>query len=142
MALAGGNTALKRLRNHYRLVVMNEDTFEEVVAFKMNRWSVYIGLSSLFVVLVGLTIALIAFTPLKFYIPGYGEAGQAKAYTALKVKADSIEHTLILKQQYINDIEKVLKGNVVPLDTTSLKVNSAGQIPLDKKKKRQGYYLK
>ena len=137
MAVTGGNTSLKRLKNHYRLVVINEDTFEEVVAFKMNRWSVYVTLSALFVMLVGLTIGLIAFTPLKFYIPGYGEAGRAKEYEALKVKADSIEHTLILKQKYISDIEKVLKGNVVALDTSSLKVVNADRVPVEKRKNKR-----
>ena len=133
----GTNTSSKRLKNHYRLVVMNEDTFEEVVAFKMNRWSVYVTLSALFVILVGLTISLIAFTPLKFYIPGYGEAGRAQEYEALKVKADSIEHTLILKQKYISDIEKVLKGNVVALDTSSIEVVNTDKVPVGKRKKKR-----
>ncbi|MEP7251976.1 MAG: hypothetical protein ABI683_06335 [Ginsengibacter sp.] len=124
MALPEGNTTLKRLRNRYRLVLLNEDTFEEVVAFKLNRVSVYIALCTSFVVLVGLTVALIMFTPLKLYIPGYGEAQKAKEYEILKVRADSIEQSLIKKQQYINTIEKVLKGNMVPLDTTSLKLKN------------------
>ena len=122
MSLPGGNTSLKRLRNRYRLVVLNEDTFDEVVTFKLTRLSVYIALSTLFVVLVGLTLSLIMFTPLKLYIPGYGEAQKAREYEMLKVKADSIEQTLIKKQEYINNIEKVLKGNVVPPDTTTLKL--------------------
>lgn len=137
MAVTGGNTSLKRLKNHYRLVVMNEDTFEEVVAFKMNRWSVYVTLSALFVILVGLTISLIAFTPLKFYIPGYGEAGRAQEYEALKVRADSIEHTLILKQKYISDIEKVLKGNVIALDTSLIEVVNIDKVPVETRKKKR-----
>ena len=63
-------STLKRLRNRYRLVVMNDDTYEEVVTFKLSRLSVYIMLSTIFVLLVGLTVALIVFTPLKYYIPG------------------------------------------------------------------------
>src|SRR5664279_4939473 len=122
MSLPGGNTSLKRLRNRYRLVVLNEDTFDEVVTFKLTRLSVYIALSTLFVVLVGLTLSLIMFTTLKLYIPGYGEAQKAREYEMLKVKADSIEQTLIKKQDYINNIEKVLKGNVVPQDTATLKL--------------------
>ena len=122
MALTDANSTLKRLRNRYRLVVMNEDTYEEVVAFKLSRLSVYISLSILFVVLVGLTIALIAFTPLKLYIPGFGDAKQAQQYQDLKVKADSIERSLIFKQQYIDNIEKILKGDVVKKDTTQLKL--------------------
>jgi hypothetical protein len=101
---------------------MNEDTYEEVVAFKLSRISVYIALSTLFVVLVGLTVALIAFTPLKLYIPGFGDARQAKEYQDLKVKADSIERTLIYKQQYIDNIQKILKGEVIKKDTTTLKL--------------------
>ena len=124
MALPGGNTSLKRLRNRYRLVVMNEDTFHELITFKLTRWSVYIVLSSLFVVLVGLTVALIIFTPLKLYIPGYGDAQKAKEYEMLKVKADSIERSLIKKQEYIDNVEKVLKGNVIPLDTSTLKLKN------------------
>lgn len=122
MTLPHGNTSLRRLRNRYRLVLLNEDTFEEVVAFKLTRISVYIFLSVMFIVLVGLTVALIMFTPLKMYIPGYGEAGKAKEYEFLKLKADSIEHVLQTKQQYINTIEKVLKGNVLPPDTATLKL--------------------
>lgn len=122
MAISDANTTLRRLRNRYRLVVMNEDTYEEVVAFKLSRISVYIALSILFVILVGLTVALIAFTPLKLYIPGFGDAKQAKEYQGLKVKADSIERTLIYKQQYIDNIQKVLKGEMVKQDTTQLKL--------------------
>ncbi|MEP6949298.1 MAG: hypothetical protein ABI863_08495 [Ginsengibacter sp.] len=124
MSLPGGNTSLKRLRNRYRLVVINEDTFNEVVTFKLTRLSVYIALSTLFVVLVGLTVALIIFTPLKLYIPGYGDAQKAKEYEMLKMKADSIEQSLIKKQEYIDNVEKVLKGNVSPLDTTTLKLKN------------------
>lgn len=122
MAIPDANSTLRRLRNRYRLVVMNEDTYEEVVAFKLSRISVYIALSVLFVVLVGLTVALIAFTPLKLYIPGFGDAKQAKEFQGLKVKADSIERTLIYKQQYIDNIQKVLKGEVIKQDTTPLKL--------------------
>jgi len=125
MSLPGGNSSLKRLRNRYRLVIINEDTFGEVVHFKLTRLSVYIALSTLFVVLVGLTIALIVFTPLKLYIPGYGEAQKTRELEILKVKADSIEQSLIKKQEYINSIEKVLKGNMLSRDTTTLKLKNA-----------------
>ena len=122
MAKLDANSTLKRLRNRYRLVVMNEDTYEEVVKFKLSRLSVYIGLSTLFVVLVGLTIALIVFTPLKYYLPGvgYGNAKQIKEYRLLKMRTDSMEDALKNKQQYFNDLQKVLQGNVPKLDTNKL----------------------
>jgi hypothetical protein len=116
------NSTLKRLRNRYRLVVMNEDTYEEVVKFKLNRLSVYIALSSLFVLLVGLTVALIVFTPLKFYLPGagYGDVKQIKEYRQLKIRVDSIETELKNKEQYFNNLQKVLQGNIPKMDTNKL----------------------
>jgi len=127
MAKLDANSTLKRLRNRYRLVVMNEDTYEEVVKFKLSRLSVYIGLSTLFVVLVGLTIALIVFTPLKYYLPGvgYGNAKQIREYKTLKIRTDSMEDALRYKERYYNDIQKVLKGDVPKLDTTQLQLPKA-----------------
>jgi hypothetical protein len=116
------NSTLKRLRNRYRLVVMNEDTYEEVVKFKLSRLSVYIALSSIFVLLTILTVALIVFTPAKYYLPGvgYGDAKQIKEYKELKIRTDSMENALEDKQQYLDEIKKVLQGTVPKLDTTKL----------------------
>jgi hypothetical protein len=122
MAKLDANSTLKRLRNRYRLVVMNEDTYEEVVKFKLSRLSVYIFLSSVFVVLAGLIIALLVFTPLKYYLPGagFGDAKQIREYRALQFRTDSIEKAIRQKDQYLNDIRKVVEGKVTPLDTHKL----------------------
>ena len=124
MAKLDVQSTLKHLRNRYRLVVMNEDTYEEVVKFKLSRMSVYIALSTLFVLLVGLTLALIVFTPLKYYLPGvgYGNAKQIKEYRLLKLRTDSIEQSLLFKQKYIDDLQKILKGTVVKIDTNKLEL--------------------
>jgi hypothetical protein len=121
------SSTLKRLQNRYRLVLMNEDTYEEVVRFKLSRMSVYIVLSSLFVLLTGLTVALFVFTPLKYYLPGvgYGNSKQVKEYRMLKLRTDSIERALDYKQKYFNDLQTVLQGNVPKLDTSKLDLPKA-----------------
>ncbi|MBS1927302.1 MAG: hypothetical protein IT254_03935 [Chitinophagaceae bacterium] len=115
---------LKRLRNHYRLVVMNEDSYEEVVQFKLTRWSVYVVLSAVFIIMIALTASLIIFTPLKYYLPGsgYGDARQMKEYRDLKIRTDSMERAMLQQNQYFTDLEKVLQGKVKPRDTTRLKM--------------------
>ena len=118
---AGGN--LKRLRNRYRLLVMNDDTYEEVVTFRLSRFSVYVALSTIFVLLTGLTVALIVFTPLRYYIPGYGSAGIGREYRQLKYVTDSLEKQVDYQTQYIDGLKKVLAGNTeMKLDTTQLQV--------------------
>ncbi|MBS1573804.1 MAG: hypothetical protein JST09_00755 [Bacteroidetes bacterium] len=123
MAKLEEESTLQRLRNRYRLVIMNDDTYEEVVTFKLSRLSVYIGLSTIFVLLVGLTVALIVFTPLKYYIPGYDDLKIGREYKQMKYRVDSLEKQVIYQTQYINGIKKVLNGDVsVKLDTTAIQV--------------------
>ena len=115
------NNTFKRTSNTYRLVVMNDDTFDEVLAFRLSRKSVYIGFSISFILLVGLTIALIAFTPLKYYIPGYGTKESRTALQLLKIRTDSLEQAIHYKEQYLEGIKKVLsEGNPKQLDTLPL----------------------
>jgi hypothetical protein len=123
MKLDAGTT-LKRLRNRYRLVVMNDDTYEEVVTFKLSRLSVYVMLSTIFVLLVGLTVALIVFTPLKYYIPGTAtDYKSATELRELKYRVDALEKENRYYFQYIEGIKKALTGNAtIKLDTVQLNV--------------------
>ena len=111
MAKLTSNISIKRLQNRYRLVVMNDDTFEEVITIKLSRISVYISMSIIFILLVGLTVALIVFTPLKYYIPGYGNMESKTELQLLKIRTDSLEQSIHYKEQYITDIKKTLEGN-------------------------------
>src|ERR1700754_4919343 len=114
-------TTLKRLRNRYRLVVMNDDTYEEVVTFKLSRMSVYVMLSTIFVLLVGLTVALIVFTPLKYYIPGYDDLKIGREYREMKYRVDDLETQVNQQTQYIDGIKKVMQGTFTGYrDTTTL----------------------
>ncbi|HEX7902845.1 MAG TPA: hypothetical protein VF487_03120 [Chitinophagaceae bacterium] len=124
MVKLDAGTTLKRLRNRYRLVVMNDDTYEEVVTFKLSRLSVYIMLSTVFVLLVGLTVALIVFTPLKYYIPGYDDMRIGREYRQLKYQADDMAQQMKNMEQYQEGLRKgPLQGTrTVVLDTTQLKV--------------------
>ena len=115
------NNTFKRRSSTYRLVVTNDDTYDEVIAFRLSRKSMYLGFSIAFMFLVGLTIALIAFTPLKYYIPGYGTKESRSALELLKIRTDSLEQAVHFKEQYIEGIKKVLsEGNPQQLDTIPL----------------------
>jgi hypothetical protein len=128
MAKFDANSTLKRLQNRYRLVVMNDDTYEEVVTFKLSRMSVYIALCTVFVLVTGLTVALIVFTPLRLYIPGYGEVNATRELRELKVKTDSLEQAVRYKEQYLDNIKNVLQGNI-PLkrDTSGIEVQTENE---------------
>lgn len=118
------NTTIQRLRNRYRLVIINDDTFEEVVTLRLTRMSVYVTFSTIFVVLVGLTVALITFTNLKYYLPGYGTQMQRKELIQYKMRIDSLEKSTQYKDQYLEHLKQVLSGNAkaATLDTVLLEI--------------------
>jgi hypothetical protein len=119
------NETFKRLRNRYRLVVINDDTFEQVVTFKLTRMSVYVTLSMIFVLLVGLTVALITFTNLKYYLPGYGTQSQRKELVYYKRQIDSLELSVKNKDIYLDHLRQVLSGDMKALsqlDTSAIEI--------------------
>lgn len=103
---------VKKLLHKYRLVILNEDTFEERVSFKLNRLNVFVFsmLSALF--LVGITTVIIAFTPLREYIPGYSSTQLKQQAVDLAYRTDSIQRVLYLNEQYLASIKQVLTGNI------------------------------
>ena len=106
------NKLSKKLLHKYRLVILNEDTFEERFAIKLTRLNVFViaSLSTIFLI-VG-TILLIAFTPLKEYIPGYSSTALKTKATELNNKTDSLQQVIAMNAQYYESIRRVLTGDV------------------------------
>ncbi|MGX1023029.1 M23 family metallopeptidase [Flavobacterium sp. CS20] len=101
---------IKKLLHRYRLVILNEDTFEERVSFKINRLYVIALLILSTIVIIALTSALIAYTPLKSYIPGYTTTDFKTEATKLNIQIDSLQQVVETKNAYFNSLRMVLKG--------------------------------
>ncbi len=102
----------QKLINKYRLVVLNEDTFEEKLSFKLTRLNVFILGSVFSILLIVGTIFLIAFTPLREYIPGYSSTQLKKEATKLVYKADSLQQILEVNNLYIQKVRALLTGEI------------------------------
>ena len=102
----------KKLFHKYRLVILNEDTFEEKLSFKLTRLNVFVfgGLFSILLI-VGTTY-LIAFTGLKEYIPGYSSTKLKKEATLLVYKTDSLQQVLEVNNLYLQKVKELLTGKI------------------------------
>lgn len=102
----------KKLFTKNRLVILNEDTFEETFSLKLTLMNVFVVASLGAIFLISVTTFIIAFTPLREFIPGYSSTKLRKDATELALKSDSL--TLVLKknQAYILSIQKVLTGQL------------------------------
>ncbi|MFT6842809.1 MAG: murein DD-endopeptidase MepM/ murein hydrolase activator NlpD [Psychroserpens sp.] len=118
----------KKLLHKYRLVVLNEDTFEERFAIKLTRLNVFVILSLGTILLIAGTIFLIAFTSLKEYIPGYSSTALKKQATVLNYKTDSLLQVINLNKQYYTSIKKVLTGDVASVEFNRDSVIDAANI--------------
>lgn len=105
-------TLRQRLLHKYRLVVLNEETFEERLSFKLTKLNLFILVSVSAILLIAGTSLLIAFTPLREYIPGYSSTSLRKRAAELVIKTDSLQNELSNYSLYLNSIKKVLTGEV------------------------------
>lgn len=106
----------KRLHNKLfiknRLVILNEDTFEEIFSFKLNLMNVFVTVTIGIILLISITTFIIAFTPLREFIPGYSSSKLKKDATELALKSDSLSLALKKNEAYIKSIQKILTGDL------------------------------
>lgn len=100
-------------------MVSDDETMEPVVDFKVNLTKLSLILVCLILVLMAITAVVIAYTPLREYIPGYTDKTfiEREVY-ALNRKADSIERELERKDVYFNNMKMVIEG--YPFEDDSL----------------------
>ncbi|GGA68393.1 hypothetical protein GCM10008015_06490 [Flavobacterium palustre] len=95
-----------------RLVILNEDTFEETFSLKLTLMNVFVVASLGAIFLISVTTFIIAFTPLREFIPGYSSTQLKKDAAELALKSDSLTNVLKKNQAYISSIQKVLTGEL------------------------------
>ncbi|WBX71520.1 M23 family metallopeptidase [Tenacibaculum retecalamus] len=123
----------QKLVDKYRLVILNENTFQEKFSLKLSRLNVFVFGGVFSVLLIVLTSLLIAFTGLREYIPGYSSTSLKKKATRLVYEADSLKTRLAIIEHYTKVLRPVLTGEIVPEKIDSIK-NEAQSITLDEAK--------
>ena len=96
----------RRIRDKYRLVLLNEETLEERISFKLSRLNVFVAIGLLSIILVFITTYIIAFTPLKEYIPGYTDVTLQRRIYELQLRSDSVAFAMRAQEKYLEDLEK------------------------------------
>jgi murein DD-endopeptidase MepM/ murein hydrolase activator NlpD len=122
---------MEKLRDKYRLVIMNDDTFEEVTSVKLTPLAVYVGLSSLIVGTAILVTMLIIWTPLKRYIPGYGDFTRDSEIAELTGKVANLENEIEAHRRYNDNFRKLLTGDVQDMTEAAVKKQGQPENPAD-----------
>ncbi|MBE6345686.1 MAG: M23 family metallopeptidase [Bacteroidales bacterium] len=110
----------EKLHKKYRIVIYNYDTHEERFHFRLTRMNAIGIVIVSMLLLIILTTYIIAFTPLREYIPGYTDVSLNKRVYEMERRADSLEIIFQQKDQYINNIKRIIMDD----DFTTDSVNS------------------
>ncbi len=102
---------IKKLRNRYRLSIVNDATFEERLSFRLTPMNVLVAFVSSFLFLGFGFIAVVVFTPLREFIPGYTDTQVREEALQNALVVDSLHRELDIKSRYVVNLMQILKGN-------------------------------
>lgn len=120
-----------KIRYKYRLVIINDDTFEQKASIKLSKFNIYVWVGSFFLLIVLFITSLIAFTNLKYYLPGVGQIDFRNKINELYFKTDSLNKELDSRNLWIDNVQKIFSGEMDSLysykeaeDTLKLNVDT------------------
>lgn len=118
----------RKLLHKYRLVILNEETFEERFALKLTRLNVFVVSALAAILIISATILLIAYSPLREYIPGYSSTALKKQATELNYVTDSLQTVINANEEYLNRIKQVLTGEIASVNINQDSIIKAAEI--------------
>ncbi len=113
---------VQRWRNKFRFVILNDDTFEELLTLRLSPLNIFVFSVITIVSTIALTTTVIAFTPLKELIPGYASSKLRREAIELALTTDSLTAALDRNERYIQGVQRILQGEVI--DTVMLELES------------------
>ena len=102
----------RKLTNKYRMVLLNEDTFEEVGTMRLTRLNLIAFAGVVLILLVAIVYSLIAYTNIRELIPGYPDAAMRQHIRSNAMKLDSLEYEQAIRDQYFDNLNRIISGEV------------------------------
>lgn len=101
----------QKLTHKYRMVLLNEDTFEEVGNMRLTRLNLIALVGIILILLVTITYILIAFTSIRELIPGYPDAAMRQHIRTNAMKLDSLEYEQTVRDLYFENLNRIISGD-------------------------------
>jgi len=103
---------IQRLKENYKLMILNDTTFEEKASFRASLWYLIIGTSAFAIILIFLTIIIIRLTPLKEYLTGVTDVDSKRDIVSAYSRADSLEKLVLANSIYLENLQNVISGKI------------------------------
>lgn len=132
---------IKKLRNKYRLVIMNDSTFAEVFNYRLSRLNVFTLASVVTIILLTLGTLLVAFTPLRELIPNYPDGTMRRNIQMNALMIDSLENELKIRDQYLSNLKNIINGKETEMHELIEDTNFYTEEPLEGMTKEDSIFI-
>jgi murein DD-endopeptidase MepM/ murein hydrolase activator NlpD len=99
-----------KLHHKYRLIIYNDNTFEEVWFMRLSRLNVFTLGGTSILAFIAIVTLLIAFTPIREFIPGYPDSEMRRNLVRNAQRLDSLEHEIDVRDKYFQTINSIVRG--------------------------------
>lgn len=132
-----GKSRKRHWHTIYRLVLRKDDTLEEVGSYRLTLLNLYVLLSSIVLVTMGLMIVIIFFTPLKRLVPGYAMPSQHPDFIRLSKKVGTLETALEDYKQYYDHFNRMISMSDSMGTPGIVQASNDEKSPVEKSLKRE-----
>ena len=94
----------------YRLAFIDDKTHQHLVALRFTRTTFFITIITIIVVLCAAVYSVIAYTPIRTFIPGYPDARSKRAAIQNAITIDSLENVIFRWELYSENLRRAVEG--------------------------------
>jgi len=121
--------SLKKLNRKYDFLMSHDETGRPMLNFRLNLLNLVLVIIGMALLLIIITTFIIAFTPLREYIPGYTDTNLNREVYELSLRADSIEKEMMKKDVYFENLKKIVEGYDFAADSALASINIYEPLP-------------
>ena len=123
------NVSLKKLNRKYDFLMSHDESGRPMLNFKLNLLNLVFVIIGMALLLIVITTFIIAFTPLREYIPGYTDTNLNRDVYMLNLRADSLEKEMRKKDIYFENLKKIVEGYDFASDSALAAMNIYEPLP-------------
>ena len=123
------NVSLKKLNRKYDFLMSHDESGRPMLNFKLNLLNLILVIIGMALLLIIITTFIIAFTPLREYIPGYTDTNLNREVYLLNLRADSLSREMHKKDIYFENLQKIVEGYDFAADSALASINIYEPLP-------------
>ena len=123
------NLSFKKLNRSYDFLMRHDETKKEILGFKLNLLNLILVTIGLALLLIVINTFIIAFTPLREYIPGYADNNLEREIYELSQRAESLSAEMKKKEVYFDNLRRVVEGYPFEADSSAKNIDIYKPLP-------------